>query len=136
MLDRPDKLALLGAIAGFLDGEVRPQITDKGLAFRLRIAAWLLTTVAREILCEEQNDHAEIARLAALLGAEPPQPGDAAARREAVVDLQRRLVEHIRDPATDAATLAEIGDALRASLAADLAVVQPGFAPRLDVGSA
>ena len=41
MQDRPDLPALLAAVARFLQKDVQPQIADKGLGFRVLIAAHL-----------------------------------------------------------------------------------------------
>src|SRR5262245_7045793 len=68
MQDLPEKSMLLEALAKFIDAQVRPEIRDPALAFRVRIAAHLAGVVAREIRAEDQHDLAELARLEAIEG--------------------------------------------------------------------
>lgn len=129
MQDLPDKQTLLGALAQFLSEQVQPAITDRGLAFRVRIAAHLADTLRREVAHEEAHDAAELARLRDLLGAEG-LPSD---RTDAIRTLNARLAQALREGTVDA-------DAARASLLATLrdklAVVQPRFDTRLDLEEA
>jgi hypothetical protein len=67
MQDRPDRLALLGAIARFLEHDVRPALKDPGLSFRALIAAHLAGTVAAELKAEGDLTAPELGRLRALL---------------------------------------------------------------------
>src|SRR5580692_116344 len=59
MQNRPDKTALLEAVARFLATEVKPAITDPNLAFRVLVAANLAAVVAAEVATEEAQEEAE-----------------------------------------------------------------------------
>ena len=50
---------LLQAVAKFLDQELRPAVTDPGLAFRTRIAASLLRSLASERPAERELEEIE-----------------------------------------------------------------------------
>lgn len=73
MQNRPDKSALLEAVARFLERDVKPAIKDPALAFRVLIAANLCAVVSGELQTEDAAGEAELARLAALL---PDAAGD------------------------------------------------------------
>lgn len=141
MQDAPDKGALLGGVAMFLMGQVEPALKaagQRGLAFRARIAAHLISTVYREIIHEGEHDAAEWGRLTELLGALPEayrgdssDPG-AAGLTEALPEANARLACALRDddaPIDEAATRA----ALMATLRDRLMVVQPRFDTRIDL---
>lgn len=96
MQDRPDKAALLEAIAAFLMGEVGPRVSDKALGFRVLIAANLAQIVAAECRAEDACARAELDRLAGLLGEEAVAPARArsgAERDRAIEALERRMLE-------------------------------------------
>jgi hypothetical protein len=59
MQNRPDKTALLEAVARFLATEVKPAIGDPNLAFRVLVAANLAAVVAAEVATEEAQEEAE-----------------------------------------------------------------------------
>ena len=67
MQNRPDKSALLEAVARFLEREIKPLVKDPSLSFRLLIAANLCQLVSAEIQIEDPATDAELDRLAALL---------------------------------------------------------------------
>jgi hypothetical protein len=67
MQEKPDKLELLQSLAEFLMAEIKPQITDARLSFRVLIAANLATVVANELRGEARHEEAERARLKSLL---------------------------------------------------------------------
>ena len=96
MQDLPDKQTLLAGVARFLEGEVRPAVTDRGLAFRIRIAAHLLGVVAREVTHEEAHDRAELDALCALLGREGSVPSGAGDRSDAIREAREALSGAIR----------------------------------------
>jgi len=124
MQDRPDKTALLAAIAQFLLMEVRPAIDDKALGFRVLIAAHLAAGIAREVATEDDLDTAQLAGLQALLGDSPEIPGRSDSRREAITAANRRLTERIRAGDVD---FDEVNAHLREVLAGKLAVSNPNF---------
>lgn len=128
MQDRPDRVELLGAVARFLGEQVVPTLPDRGLAFRGRIAAWLLELVARELTVGEAHDFAELGALQLLL-AEPlsEQPTLFAERAEIIGALRARLATEIREAPLDEARFAELAACLKETIADKLSVVQPRF---------
>jgi hypothetical protein len=67
MQDKPTSIELLEALAVFLRDEVAPKL-DGGLRFKAIVGANVAGIVAREIALGPQQDCAQHARLAALLG--------------------------------------------------------------------
>lgn len=124
MQDEPNKTAILMGVARFLDQDVRPEIADRALAFRVRIATHLLSTVVRELAFESAADSAELASIQTTLG-EPatPQP-DAQVRAEAIAAGNRELVAGLASGDLDPEAL---HDHLERALAARLAVSNPRF---------
>ncbi len=133
MQDRPDKLKLLESVARFLGEELAPAIEDRGLAFRVRIAAWLTQMVALELLLGDAQDAAQLQRLRALFGEEADAPATAAKLHEAIAHLETRLVDRIREGALDDAERARITAHVKQTLREKLVVVQPRFDTRPDV---
>ena len=70
MRQTPTKEELLAAVADFLETDLRAALTDKALAFRARIAANLLRSVALESAGEDRADRDELATFLAEIGAE------------------------------------------------------------------
>ena len=131
MQDTPDKTTLLAGVARFLKDEVLPNTTDRGRAFRVRIAAHLVASVAREVAAEEIHDGAELERLAKLLETPFDPPSGEAARRVTLTAQNDRLADAILqgDPTLDVeAARAHVMETLREKLA----VNQPRFDTRLD----
>ncbi|MCA9560934.1 MAG: hypothetical protein KC583_20440 [Myxococcales bacterium] len=134
MQDFPDKATLLGAVAEFLDKTVRPALdasdapNSRGLAFRVRVAAHMVATVAREVTFEGLHDAAELSRLRALLDrTDDPLPPNDMARRATLTELNAELARRLReDPLTE-----DDQDAIRThlvrTLEEKLSVVQPRF---------
>ena len=132
MQERPDKLALLAAIARFLLEDVRPALSDPRLNFRALIAAHLASVVAAALTSDEESVSRDLARLGPFfpaLPASPAQSDSLPARRALVADLNARLATELREgtPARDARALAEIATALRESLRDKLAIDNPRF---------
>ena len=135
MQDAPDRETLLAHTAMFLMTQVEPALKahpeGRGLAFRTRIAAYLIMTVGRELGAEEAHDSAELTRLQGLLGLDAPADapvGDA--RRAAIGALRSTLAEGLRDDGTtldDGAVRAGLMQTLREQLE----VVQPRFDTRM-----
>ncbi len=96
MQDRPDKTVLLQAVAELLGRDVLPAVTDKALAFRVRIAAHLLAGVAREVQDEPAADAAHLTALQTALGVQTNLPEAPEALRGAIRTAQATLCEHIR----------------------------------------
>ena len=120
----PERETLLEAVTVFLASQVAPAIRDRGLRFRVQIAAHLLQVVYRELQLGEGQHAAEVARLAALL--------DNSADMD-VAALRAALVARIEDPATPPEALQAMQAALMDGLADQLAVSQPRFDTRRDI---
>jgi hypothetical protein len=123
--DRPEKSAILAAVARFLAKDVRPALADPALGFRALVAENLLTIVVAELAHEEADDAAELSRLRALLPDLPAaDTSTATARRAAIAALNRELQARIRDGRVSGP---ELRAHLKATLAEKLAVSSPRF---------
>lgn len=134
--DQPGKEDLLDAVARFLQQDVLGAVSDPGLAFRLRVAANLVGLVARECRQEEAQADQEFARYRALFPGQPPFPTELIEhRRNTLRDFQRRLAERLRGEEEEWSdeALAAVAKHLRASLQAELAIVNPRFDTRLEI---
>ena len=129
MQDRPDMTALLGAVARFLQKDVQPQIADKGLGFRVLIAAHLCTMAAAEAAGAEAEDEAQLTRLGALLPelVDGDAPTGEAARRAAIRRLHTELARRIRAGELDEAARPAVRAHVIATLREKLRVVSPRF---------
>jgi hypothetical protein len=128
MQDEPHKERLLADVARFLTTDVLPALDDRALAFRVRIAAHLVGTVAREVASEEAIDRAELDGLVALGVAEDAQ--GAAAVRHAIAAGRETLGRMLRDDGVPPGADAWI----EGSLAARLKVSAPRFSLALETG--
>jgi hypothetical protein len=93
MQDKPTSIELLEALAAFLRDEVAPRL-DGGLRFKALVGANVAGIVAREIALGPEQDRAQLARLAGLLGEDAATLGqeDVAARvRDLSFELCRRI---------------------------------------------
>ena len=114
MLPHPDEPTLLRAVARFLETDLRGAITDRGLAFRLRIASHLLATTAAHLEQGEALETRSLADLTDLL--ETPLPPDLG-RREILAELHAELSRRLREGTVDReASLAWLQEALRSQL--------------------
>lgn len=130
MQDLPDAPTILGEVARFLAEKVRPAVDDRGLAFRVRIAAHLLGVLAREATLADGQLEQEAARLSDLLGVDAPQRDLDAW----VLAQNTTLARGLRSGDFDDATLDAIRGHLLTTLRETLAVVQPDFDTALDPG--
>ncbi len=130
MRERPDKPALLEAIAAFLEKEVRPAVPDAALGFRVLVAANLAAVAARELQGEDEPLEAELARLRALL------PDAAAAKtvapfakdhRSAIAALRRELARRIREGEIPSARGSAVWDHVRRTVRDELRLTSPRF---------
>ncbi len=103
MQDRPDARELVEAVAGFLEKEMVPTVTDPRLKFRTLVAANVLAIVARELAAGEGPLRAEWEGLTRLLD-KPGQPRPTSDRelRDAVLEMNRELAARVRAGAADA----------------------------------
>lgn len=128
---RPDQHTRLEALAHFLMTEIAPRIEDKGLAFRVLIAANMSQVLAAELQSEDERHVAEVKRLQALLP--DAFPGDAAAvtgraeRVEALRNLQRAFAAAVREGRFDAAEKEAAFAHVRQTALETLAVANPRF---------
>ena len=127
MQERPDKLALLSAIARFLIEDARPALTDPRLNFRALIAAHLANVVMSELQSDDAAAARELARLKPFFPDAAPEGESFAAKRALIADLNARLAARLRDGAPDGDELARIAAALRESLKEKLSIENPRF---------
>jgi hypothetical protein len=130
MQQRPDKAALMEALAQFLMSEVYPAIPDKKLNFRVLIAANLATIVASELKTEDERAASELSRLQALLpgvsDGDPSKMTDKA-RAEALSALNRALATGLRERRFSPELMPRVQAHLRQTLSETLGVVNPRF---------
>lgn len=121
---------LLQGLAMFLAQTVRPAVSDKGTAFRVRIAEHLAMSLALQLTREGATDQAAVERLASLLDAEADTSTPAALRasREA---LELQLAVGLRDGNIDPSDA--ITAHVRQSLADELTWTNPRFDQRMDL---
>ena len=125
---RPTQEELLMAIADFIEQDVRPQLEDRGLAFRCLIAANLARMCVLERRMEEWHDDRELDGLCAVLeGAPDVAPAGKDARRDLLEGLNARLAGAIKDGSLDEDRLAAAQAHLRRTLQGRLAITNPRF---------
>jgi aminoglycoside phosphotransferase (APT) family kinase protein len=112
--DRPTAAELLEAVREFLERDVMPAVEGR-VSFHTRVAVNALGMLEREARFGPELDAEEHDRLARLLGHDG-----------SVGDLTRELAAAIRSGALDDRR-DEVVEALRASVAAKLAVANPGY---------
>lgn len=137
MQNRPDKAALLNAVARFLEREIKPQVSDPSLSFRLLIAANLCQLVAGEIQMEDLATHAELDRLAALL---PDVDIDLAVARQsregrvrAIEQMNRALGDRIASGAIEAEPGSPAWEHVVTTLRGELFTSSPRFDTGLEI---
>ncbi len=135
MKDAPDKATVLAGLARFLAEQIRPNLADRRLNFRARIAAYLLATLAREVTFEEAHQEAELDRLWALFQEEDEPPENAADRREAIRERNTTLAKRIRKQPIDIDELESIRAHVMSSLIEELKISAPDFDTSLTPGS-
>lgn len=131
MQNRPDRIALLLAVARFLEKEVRPALAhDPGLAFRALVAANIAGIAAGETAFEDALLDGELSRLRALLPdvtVDDASLGRAAGKREAILRLNRELARRIRDRSLDREARRGLLAHLQTTLKDELAITNPRF---------
>ncbi|MFT3767132.1 MAG: DUF6285 domain-containing protein [Minicystis sp.] len=137
MQNRPDKSALLEAVARFLEREIKPTVKDPALSFRVLIAANLCQLVSAEIQMEDVATDAELDRLAALL---PDVTVDVArakqsheGRRRAIERYNRELSARIRSGAIRAEPGTPAWEHVTTTLRGELLTSSPRFDTGLDI---
>jgi hypothetical protein len=127
MQERPNKQALLSAIARFLVEDARPALADPRLAFRALIAANLASIVASELASDADAIGRELERLRPLVQGAPEAAASLEGRREQVSTLTAKLAARLREETLDDAELSRVAAALRESLREKLAIDNPRF---------
>jgi hypothetical protein len=142
MQDAPNKETLLLALAKFLVAEVRPQVKDPRLSFRLLIAANLAGIVAQECAGEDEQNTAELARLARIFddllpasgaGAVDAKSATRATQLAAIRAGNERLAKGIRDTSLDASPKGLVFQHIKQTLAEKLAIDNPRFDSKRDL---
>jgi len=134
MHDRPTAIELLEAVRRFLESDVVPAL-EGPKKFHARVAANVMSILAREWQLEEGQLAAEWASASALLGESAPLPGESAPlpanRDEARAGLRRMteaLCERIREGEADAGPWrAAVLRHLRLVVRQKLEVASPGM---------
>jgi len=130
MQERPDKPALLEAVASFLLADLHPALEDKRLAFRVLIAANLAATIAGELRFQDSLSLSELSRLRKLYPEavpEDPPSMTTAGRLAALRDLNARLVRDVRERNLSAGQMAIARAYTRRTLEETLTVLNPRF---------
>jgi hypothetical protein len=137
MQNRPDKTALLEAVARFLEREIKPLVKDPSLSFRVLIAANLCQLASAEIQMEDAATDAELDRLAALL---PDVEVDLArartsreGRRNALERYNRALYDRIQSGAVRAGPGTAAWEHVTTTLRGELLTSSPRFDTSLDI---
>jgi hypothetical protein len=133
MLDRPDASTLLKSIAGFLAEEVRPRVSDKGLSFRLLIAAQLLETLAIQDRLLPGLEKAALERLSALLPDAAAELPEGLSPTQRLASLESEQVARFRVGSWDGLSTPALLDHLRQSLRDELKIANPRFDPGAEV---
>ncbi len=132
MQDQPDARELVQAVAGFLEREIIPALSDPRLRFRALVAANVLTIVSRELEAGDTILRAEWQQLVTLLGhgvGELPQGNQEL--QAAVRDLNHELCVRIRAGAADAAPWHdEVWNYAEASVIDKLKIANPRYLER------
>jgi len=119
----PDAPTVLGRVARFLAKEVT--VEDKAQAFRLKVAAFLIAAIARDLAAGDSLREGQLHALSALLGDDGAEvPPNSAALAQAVLGLEGRLAERLASgelPYDEALPL------LKRQLALELSMSNPRF---------
>ncbi len=126
MQDRPHAQELAQALAGFLETEILPTISDSRLRFRTLVAMNALGMLERELVAGDQPLRSEYNRLADLLGERPAVAADRDELRQAADTLRRTLAQRIRTGDIPRGTLATLRD----SAEDKLRITNPSFLAR------
>ncbi|MCA8925655.1 MAG: hypothetical protein KDD82_27850 [Planctomycetes bacterium] len=130
-MERLSKERLLEAVAGFLAHDVASAVGDAALAFRLKIAANLLSTIAAESRVDEALELDARERLRGLVAGVAPRGDGQEARRAELSELEAALCAQLR--AGTAPPEEQVRAALREVLGARLALVNPRFERSLEL---
>jgi len=134
MMDKPDAATLLEAVRELLSEELQPTVEDRGLRFKLLIAANLLAIVERELRGGELLLDGELARLATLLDVKAVASSTLADKEARSLELNRQLCARIRAGEADGGDWAAQTQAhLKRSLLDQLQLTNPRLLSRLGI---
>ncbi len=134
MQDRPDARELIEAVAGFLQKELVPVITDPRLRFRALVAANVLSIVGRELQAGSEPLRAEWQRVARVLARMGEPPGDDRTLREEVIAMNREWCRRIRAGEMDSEPLYSTSlEQATATVIDKLRIANPRYLERLKV---
>ena len=135
MNEYPNCDDVLQGVQGFLNQNVIPSISDRGLRFRIRVAAHLIATVRRELELGPTHRAKERRRLLEMnIRPEGDQGDDAGLASPSLNDLNGALAKSIRDGGNKP-ELDDIKEHLFATLREALSVIQPDFDCRFECES-
>ena len=128
MQDRPSSLELLRAVREFLEDDLVHTLEGRR-RFHALVAANVLGLVERELHGEEEQLGRQWGRLAELFALDrTTRPAAVSALRDAVRDLETRLVERIRAGEADSGDFAtRVRAHVRATVEEKLAVANPKY---------
>lgn len=128
MQQRPDVPTTLDAIARFLLTDLHATVADKGLQFRVLVAANALAQCAAELRAEPARSTHEIAGLRALMpDVAAPEPAHDRDRLALVRALDEELCARLRDGRISSAADGPAAQHLARSLRATLEATNPRF---------
>jgi hypothetical protein len=133
MQTRPDKTALLMAIARFLVEDARPALADPRLNFRALIAANLANIVAAELASDDAHVTREIDRLRKILPVSPPPALTPDERRAQLSEMSSALTKMLRETQSSPAEIARIAALLQETLRDKLSIDNPRFDTSLEI---
>lgn len=137
MQNRPDKAALLEAVARFLEREIKPAIKDPSLSFRVLIASNLCQLVSAELQMEDMATDAELERLSALLPDVQIDLAKARTSREgrvrAIAEYNRALCDRVTSGGIQAEPGGELWSHVTTVLRGELLTSSPRYDTSLDI---
>ncbi|HEY4116464.1 MAG TPA: DUF6285 domain-containing protein [Byssovorax sp.] len=133
MQNRPEKQALLEAVARFLATDVKAAVKDPSVAFRVLVAANLCAVVAAEVATEEMQEHAELERLVALGLAEDKPRAASADRKRAIADANREIVRRARAGELDEDATRRLTEHALITMRGELLAQSPRFDQAMEI---
>ncbi len=125
-MERPNALELIEAVRHFLERDAGPALQGV-LRYHARVAANVLSIVARELQLGDGSRRRQYAELAQLLDSSQPAPADPEALALALGELEAELARRIRAGDADTGPWREDAvAALRRTLRERLAISDPG----------
>lgn len=137
MTQMPDAAALLEAVRELLTNEIQPTIEDRGLRFKLLIAANVLGIVERELRAGEPPLDAAIERLQTLMDLQPDHARTLAEKHVLMRQLEKELCVRIRaGDADEGGWAAQVQAHITRTLIDELRYTNPRFLKRIGLTQA